>query len=210
MTILKIKKENLDQTFATVCSVIEGKNELLESMKLKYDSMLSNFNYQAINHCLDSYIMSELDSETSGDRGLGRMTSFVPRLGAYFREEISQLLESDKLELYDLIQDLVLRGYLVHVLFMETEDEKVKTSSGSELYESWIPEIYSGDPSEMGENLQHILSACSESAYESLYAFINKHRIERDEIFQSNETDSIFTYYLVSGFGLRLLERKKL
>lgn len=206
MVILKCQKDNLDRAFASDCSAIGGDDELFESMKLKYDQMLTNFNYQAINHCLESYIISELDSETSGERGLGRMTSFIPRLGAYFRNELSQLSESNKIDLYDLIQDLVLRGYLVHVLFMETDKREVEKSSGTELYESWIPEIYSGNPSEMGENLQKILSACSESAYESLYAFINEHRIDRDEIFQSDETDSIFTYYLLSGFGLRLLE----
>jgi len=183
-----------------------GDDEFLESMKMNYDHMVANFNYQDINYCLQNYIFSELDAKTSGDRGLGRKTSFIPRLGAYFRDDVSNMSESDKTDLYVQIQDIILRGYLVHVLFMETEERENKNLSGPELYDLWIPEIYSSDPAEMGENLQNILYTCSESAYESLYAFVNDHRTGKDRIIPSDETDAIFTYYLVSGFGLRYFE----
>jgi len=203
---LNCKKENLDRAFASIHSAMGGDDEFWESLKLDYDHMLTNFNFQTIDYCLQKYIFSELDTQTPGDRGLGRMTSYIPRLGAYFRDEISNISESDKMDFYDLIQDTILRGYLVNVLFMGAKERDNNNLSGPELYDLWIPAIYSSNPSEMGENLQKILSACSESANESLYAFINDCRISKDEIMPRDETDAIFMYYLVSGFGLRHFE----
>ena len=49
-------------------------------------------------------------------RGLGRLTTSIPRLGGHFRKQISQLPGKLNNHLAVLIQRLILHGYLVHPL----------------------------------------------------------------------------------------------
>ena len=147
-----------------------------------------------------------MDFQTSGDRGLGRMTDYIPRLGGYFRGQLSSLSSEEKSELCGLIQDIILRGYLVRALFVEAKLEQAKISSGSESYENWIPGIYSDDPSSMGENLRNLFGAITNTAFVAIRMFFKKQGMKGGGFLSKDKTDIILLYYPLAGFGLRLVE----
>ena len=119
----------------------------------------ARFNTGAVGFCFSRYIASELDSWVPGDRGLGRISAHIPRLGAYFSKQMSRLSLQELLELYRTIQDLMLRGYLTRALLLEAPPKQAKLTTGPELYQTWLPRFYSSDPSEMGPNLRAVLAS---------------------------------------------------
>lgn len=194
---------------SSIRSVFAGAEtkELSEHAERNFQQLKPKSNSDAIIYCLGKYIEAELDFMTPGKRGLGRMTAFIPRFGAYFRKPLSMLPLQERTKLYTLIQDLILRGYLVHALFVEESVEQAKLSSGPPLYEAWIPGIYISDPSEMGKNLRILFRACTDPALKALKGFLAQHRMRGGGFpFTGLKTDLILSYYAIAGFGLRVVE----
>jgi len=191
---------------SVIVNEFQEEKKILSMIQPKFEILKRNFNTQRIKYCLDQYIRLELDFETIGERGIGRMTDFIPRLGGYFREPISKLSQAEIDELYNLIQDLMLRGYLFYALFMENEIKKSITINGEDLYDQWIPGIYVSDVSEMKENAKNLFEACIYSIYNSLKKFLINHQMKGGGFFSKDKTDNIIYYYALAGWGLRLVE----
>ena len=200
--------EHLRHAFEGICKTISKDSELYNSIKIKMDALKQIFNSNAVTYCLEQYINSELDYKTPGDRGLGRMTTYIPRLAAYLRKQIANLSSQELNELYYLIQDLILRGYLASVLFIEESPKHSKVSESKELYEAWISGIYAEDPSQMSENLQKAFALCTDSAFVEIKEFFSKHTMKVSRFFSRDKTDTIISYYPFAGFGLRFEETK--
>lgn len=205
--MIKCNLEQLEAAMASIRTALAEETEWLKGFGPILEQLKASFNPEAVNYCLEKYITAELDFQTPGDRGLGRISTSTPRLGAYFREQMSRLADEDRLTLYSLIQDIMIRGYLVHALFM-VEKGSAKSSSVSDLYEVWIPGIYA--KYELGKDVINLLTICSESAIESLNKFFNKHGMKRGfflfRFFSKIRINSILFYYAVAGYGLRLVE----
>jgi hypothetical protein len=199
---------HLMHAFEEICNTIGKDTELVNSFKAKIDSLKEVFNSKAVTHCFEKFINAELDYKTPGDRGLGRVSTHLPRLAAYFRKKITSLPSQDVDELYCLIQDLILRGYLVHVLFSEENLRPSTVSEPKELYEAWLPGIYAESPSQMSENMQKAFTVCTDSALGKIKAFFSKNDMRGGGFFSRDKTDEILMYYPFAGFGLRFEETR--
>lgn len=202
------KIEHLEAAMASIIMEISDQQEFLSRIKSKFEQFKKRYDGKRISYCLEKYINAELDFTTPGNRGIGRIGEYVPRFGAYFRKGLSNMSEVDLSKLYEIIQDLILRGYLVHVLFIEESVRDSAISSGKELYEKWIPGIYSSDSSGTNQNLITLLTICSNSAFKTLKDFMNSHKMKGGEFLVKDRTDEIVYYYPIAGFGLRVVETR--
>jgi hypothetical protein len=103
----------------------------------------------AVPSLASSFVDYQLDFRTPGDRGLGRISTEIPRLGAYFRKSMSRLSQPELRDLYGIIQDLMLRGYLTRALLLEAPPKQPVLTNALELYETWLAGFYSSDPSQI-------------------------------------------------------------
>src|SRR5215472_14163920 len=111
--------EGADASVSAMQEALRDAPELSERLGLWKD-LRSRFNACAVGFCFFKYIDSELDCHTPGDGGLGRISTELPRLGAYCRRPLSRLSLPERRDLYGLIEDLMLRGYLTRALLVET------------------------------------------------------------------------------------------
>jgi hypothetical protein len=86
--------ERADASVLAMRDALRDEPALSEQLGLWDKELRSCFNIVAVGFCFSKYISSELDSQTPGDRGLGRLSTEIPRLGAYFRKPISRLYET--------------------------------------------------------------------------------------------------------------------
>jgi len=209
MDMTECKIEHLEVAMASIIMEIsKDQQEFLSRTKSKFEQFKKRYDGKRISYCLEKYINAELDFTTPGNRGIGQISEYVPRFGAFFRRGLSNMSEVDLSKLYEIIQDIILRGYLVHILFIEESVRDSAISSGEELYQKWIPGIYSSDSSEVDEKLMTMLSLCSNSAFETLKDFINSHKMKGVGFLAKDRTDEIVYYYPIAGFGLRVVETK--
>ena len=206
--------DHLESLFSSIrITFLKSEESFLETIESMFKQLMLEFNSEAITYCLEKYIGAELDYTTPGGRGLGRMTTNIPRFGAYFRKPLSMLSHQELNELYFLIQDLCLIGYLAPVLFMEGPIRHAKLSSGDSLYKAWIPRIYVSDPFEMGPKLRTYIGACTASAFRVIYDFMRQHGMKGGILFNRagsflsmGKVNEILSYYILAGFGLRVVE----
>jgi len=206
--------DNLKSSFSSIRTIFSKSEEsFLETMESMFKQLISEFNSDAITYCLEKYIGAELDYTTPGSHGLGRMTTNIPRFGAYFRKPLSTLSHQELNELYLLIQELCLRGYLAPVLFVEEPIRHAKLSSGDSLYKAWIPRIYVSNPLEMGPNLRAYIDACTVPVFKVIYDFMRQHGMKGGILFNRvgsflsmGKVNEILSYYILAGFGLRVVE----
>lgn len=206
--------DHLESSFSSIRTIIsKSKNSFLETLDSNFKKLMLEFNSEAITYCLEKYIGAELDYTTPGDRGIGRMTTYIPRFGAYFRKILSTLSHQELNELYLIIQDLCLRSYLAHALFVVEPVGRVRLQNGASLYEAWLPRIYVSDTSKLGQNLMAYISECTMPVVKEIYDFMVKHGMKgsilsnRDSGFPSkSKVNEILSYYVLAGFGLRFIE----
>lgn len=200
------KIEHLEHAVEEIVKTFSVKKDVTREYREKFGQFKKDYDGKRVGYCLEKYINAELDFTTPGNRGLGRMTEYIPRFGAYFRSQLSVMSEEELGKLYGLIQDFMLRGYLVHALFAEEPLGEAAISSSKDLYEKWIPGIYVSNPSEMGNNLKNALAMCSNSAHEKLKSFLVSHNMKGGGFLSKDKTDLILMYYPLAGFGLRFVE----
>jgi len=206
--------DHLKSSFSPIQEILSKHKVLfIETLESKFKQIESEFNSEAITYCLEKYIGAELDYTTPGSRRIGRMTTIIPRFGAYFRKPLSKLSNQVLNELYSLMQDLCLRGYLAHVFLVEASISSAKLSRGDSLYKAWIPCIYVSDPFEMGARLITFIGDCTESAFKAIYDFMRQNGIKSGILFHKagsflsmGKVNQIFTYYVLAGISLRHAE----
>ena len=211
MSICKI--EHLEEAFLLIKEELNNETEIdeteiVEQAESNFEQFGNNYNCDVLSYCLEKYINAELDFTTPGNRGIGRVSLIVPRYGAYFRRQLLLMSKDDLIKLYNLIQDIILRGYLAHLLFYE---ESVKISivlKGEDLFKKWIPGIYSQDLSKMSDHLQKIMTLCTNSAFKNLKDFMVLHKIKGGGFLSKDKTNEILCYYPFAGYGLRLVETR--
>ena len=201
--------DHLMHAFEEICNTIGKDTKLVNSFESKIDSLKRVFDSKAITYCCEKFIDAELDYKTPGDRGLGRASTYIPRLSSYFRKKIINFSSQDLDELYCLIQHLILSGYLVHVLFVEDNLRTSTVTDLNELYEAWLPGIYAESPAQLSENMQKAFAACTVSALSKIMAFFGKNNMKAGGFFSRDKTDEILMYYPFAGFGLRFEETRR-
>ncbi len=202
----ELTPERADASVSAMREALRDEPELSEQLGLWDKELRSHFNVVAVGFCFSKYISSELDFRTPGDRGLGRISTEIPRLGAYFRKPMSRLSQSELRDLHGIMQDLMLRGYLTRALLVEAPPKQPVLTTAPELYETWLAGFYSSDPSQMGLNLRAVLASVTDSAFATLNGFFGGHGMRGGGLFREDKTGLISMYYPLGGFGVRTIE----
>jgi len=116
--------------------------------------------------------------------------------------------KNDLTKLYNLLQDIIIRGYLIHILFMEKPIKISVILNGEEIFKKWISGIYSQDLSKMPKHLQVIKTLCTNSAFTNLEDFMVLHKMKGGGFLAKDKTEEILVYYLFAGYGLRLVKAR--
>ncbi|NQU19352.1 hypothetical protein HQ550_04270, partial [bacterium] len=96
----EFKIESLETSMSAILNTFAEEKKIIDMIKPKFEELKKHFNTDKIGHCIERYINSELDFTTVGNRGIGRMTYAIPRLGGYFRSQLSKMSEATLSELY--------------------------------------------------------------------------------------------------------------
>jgi len=201
----KCEMIDLDLAAKSIFDIIKNDERILKKDKhLKYEQLRPYIRIDNISYCIEKFIESELDYITKGERGLGRMTTAIPRLGGYYRKKIAEMSSKSRLELYMLIQDIMLRAYLVDPFFGVNPNNKPTIVDKTSLFKAWIPPIYVVD---IIDPVVAMLDILESSAINSLEGFFITHKLENRKPFEDNERVSgIICRYMVAGYLLRLVE----
>jgi hypothetical protein len=190
---------------------LEKPLELSESDKSEYESMFKEIkdfpNIEAIKYCINKFAQAEMDYITSGERGLGRASTFYPRFGAYLRKTLIRLNDKKRCELSNLLEENILSSYLAHSLEFSSilpSKEFITT----ELYEKWIPVIYIGENYISEEHYNFIMSFTAYSAT-NLMNFLKENNISSGGMFSKDRTKELISMHLVAGLKLRAVEIKR-
>ena len=180
------------------------KSNVIKLLNDHFDMLKPHLNIKAIDYCLNAYINAELDYQTAGDRGIGRLSSFVPRLGAYFRKQLSALSTEKLNQLYLLIQNLILKSYLFMALY-EDSFEITPMVDGPKLLEEWIPTIYTSASDILEERMENSLRWCTDSAHDEIMTFFKKNGMKK-WLPYVRKIGLILNYYPIAGITLRFTE----
>lgn len=191
------------QSIAGDCSSEEDASALLE----RYYPIRETLNIERLDYCISKYLEAEFDTKTEGVRGLGRTTESVPRLGGYYRKEFSKLGPNTIEELKVVTREILLRGYLVHLMSIDQGNASLSSPAKEEVYKKWIPRIYITGFEEFPELLQNVFLTFTEDPMERFFRILRKNGIEqRVGFFKKDLTVPILVYYAIAGFGLRTIE----
>lgn len=178
-----------------------------------HDALQAVFDPDLIGACVEKYIGTELDTKARGVRGIGRMTTDIPRLGGWYRREIRALREGDRIELQRLIRDVVLAGYFAAVLVHEGAPEDRFFTDETLLYHAWIPTIYGvgillrEDPDKIKVILAIVLAPLA-----ALRKFMDAHSMRENRLtllLTKEKQERIVLGYLDAGLLLRRIEINK-
>jgi hypothetical protein len=165
-------------------------------------------NGSLLDSCVTPFVDAEMDFRTSGERGLGRTSVFVPRFGGHFRKRMSKLDSVQLTRIRTGVVRCVISGYLAYAIFYEVVESVV--TDAEQLYEKWIPLIYSVDLNELGEGTDDYFLGASTRSLSALKAVVSDLELEKGGFLASakdpNRTDLIMSYYPAAGFLLRHTE----
>lgn len=204
--MLNISVSDLERAFKTVSSHFGNTEGFASEYSPILQKVSAAFNSAALSHCLDKFIGAELDCHTPGDRGLGRISTHIPRLGAYYRRQFSKLGQSDRDELSAHICDIMLSGYLVHAFLLDKGERMAKVTDPHQLYDFWLPGIYSTDPGQLPEQLMEALTHFASPAAGACRQFLASHKCKGGGFMSKDKTQTILLFYVIGGYGLRFIE----
>lgn len=110
--IIKVDQQKLKEYSNEIFSEMEkifSAEKKIDLFKKNFNKNYANINPGTTNYCVGQFVHAELDFATPGNRGIGRLTDALPRLGAYFRDSLSRLEKAGLNELDGLITKLILK-----------------------------------------------------------------------------------------------------
>ena len=205
--------ESLYSSFCKTLSDDEEGKSIINDVKPNYIKLMSDLNPEAIKYCMENYLETELDTNTPGNRGIGRMAENIPRFGALFRNQLTKLYDQERDELYSLMENLFLIGYFHSGLLIVWPAKSDKISKKDQLFNVWIPIIYSVNPYEFDPDVWQIIRTNGLDTIIMIQDFLRKYGMENDSLFRKagralsgDKINVILEYYLVAGFTLRATE----
>lgn len=198
-----LELSHLDHAYQEIHDSFEGE-DARKMVRELYPVLRAQFNLAAIDYCLASLIVAELDAKTPGDRGLGRVSTDTPRLAAYRRQPVKALDPAATWRLYYLIQDLMLRGYLSFALAVENPIRPAKYADAVDLFHRWLPVVYSSG-GRVSDGLLDVMRLVADSAFENLESFFQEHHMG-SSLSPDEKTGQILAYYATGGAVLRMIE----
>ena len=147
-----------------------------------------------------------MDFTTEGQRGLGRTTTFTPRLAGWKRKDIQRLSNNQKEQLYLFISQLVCAGYGVFLPFLRDQRD-VQHVPVEELYRDWITSIYVTGEAVLPPDVRgHIANARPH------FVSVFKHQYEsilglKVGMLSKAKFETIASYYFIAGICLASSEQ---
>ncbi len=178
--------------------------EEAEVVDTKVNNLKKSHGFAVSEYCFDKFIKSEMNLQSSGLRGVGRVTDHPPRFGGYYRRNINYLYRDEIFELEKLFKELLYIGYFTHVLLYEEVLRPAELEDKYKLYQMWIMYILGFDNNSFSEGIGNLGKASGKSVdklKEKLYKFgFPKTLLEEDVL------DRILRFYGIAGFTLRRRE----
>lgn len=171
------------------------------------EQVSSAYDASATTDCLNQFVMAELDFVSQGDRGLGRLSTEIPRYGAHLRKHLRRLSSSDLFRLATLIRTQIVTGWLAFVVAREDPVQVFPPAESSELYRRWIPNIYSGAiVGAIDDQTARVLLGLGAAAMKEHIDFLRQHQVRGGSMFTKDKTELILSHYHVAGFALRIAQ----
>ena len=203
---MKITLETLDQYVDEMLTILNGDKETIGEFMDDYKKSRARIKIDQINYCLEKFINSELDYTTEGTRGLGRASTFWPRLGGYYRKGMSKLSKEGSRELDARITSLIIKSYLFSILVHDELKEVSKIKSPDELYQKWIPEIYRFNFDVMPQDSKNLLFTFIGNDFNVLKTFFKENDMS-SRVFQKDKHKEILSGYIGAGIMMRIVEK---
>jgi len=174
----------------------------IDAGRKSFKEGIAKVSLEKIDYCIKKFIVAELDYSAPGYRGLGRYTDYYPRLAACYRGSFSNINPDQFNEIKEIITKIIIKTFIYpFTVRVGTTMNSSVTSSSEELYEKWIPIIYS-------ENSKYL----DDSTLDSLVGATAKDCQKMDEFFLKNNFKSdmagddkmmlITLGYMLAGFTL--------
>jgi len=200
-------KEYIDEIFVEMGKIFS--TNTIDISKKNFNKNYKSINTNTINHCVEKFVQAELDFVTPGNRGIGRLTESLPRLGAYFRDYFSNFKETELNKLDILITKLIIKGYLFSAAINGQPKEKVLSFSNQELYKEWIPKIFTFDINVISDNAGKLLLAITENDLRQIKDFFRLHNMRSKRLFSKDKLEYILMQYIIAGVSLYYIEKLK-
>jgi len=199
-------------------------NEAIELITIEYKKYLEKassineyFYSDAVKCSIGRFLDSEMDYTTSGIRGMGRISTFIPRFGGLYSKILQGLSNDDLNTIKNTIFCIIKLGYKTAVfveVLLEREPMKLDHFDTLPFFNNWIPKIYATDWSNSSELSSFIIQSKTDSI---LYFCL---KIADDTNFpqkilalrsvRESQLALIIGKYVEAGFLLRFLETKLL
>lgn len=118
---------------------------------------------------LERFIDAELDYTTEGRRGLGRASTYIPRLGAWKRADIASLPPDQRARLRKYITQIIGAGYGSYLSYRLIERD-ITALSFDELYQVWVPRIYASWDAGLPDDVRRALDNVG-SSHASIFKY---------------------------------------
>lgn len=200
-------KKYTDEIFTEMCNIFNP--DKINIIKNNFDENYKDTTPEAMSQCIEKFTQAELDYVTLGNRGIGRLTETIPRLGSYFRNYFSKLDEIKQEELDTLITKLITKGYIFVPMFYGKPKEQTMSFTSDELYQEWIPKIYTFNLDVISDDAGKLLLAVTEKDINDIKNFFNQHNMKGGGLFSKDKTDDILNHYLIAGVSLYFIEKLK-
>ncbi len=208
---MKISQEKLqeyaEEVFTEMSKIFSV--DKIDTFKKNFNKNYESISPDVISNCVEQFVQAELDFITPGERGIGRLTEALPRLGAYFRGTLSNLekIELDKLD--TLIKKLIIKGYLFSAIINGQPKEKTLSSSNEELYRQWIPKIFTFNLNVISNNAGNLLLTITENDLQKIKDLLHLHNMRGGGLFNRDKTEDILMHYIIAGVSLYYIEKLK-
>lgn len=192
-------------------SIREAVPESTKEMEEEFQSIKSSLDPETINFCLKPYLHAEFDWNTPGNRGLGRLSEAIPRLGAYFRKPISKLTVEQLRFLDELLTRIIVKAYLFQMIISDYKIELDGVRTMVDVFNEWVPLMYGTDlltKYKQSEDMMACLGLVFWKDIERLKDSFTSYGL-KPGMFQPDIIDQILFSYLNIGLILRLVHANK-
>ncbi len=171
----------------------------------KAHSLVQNSSLEIPEYCINKFLSSEIDLQSPGLRGVGRITDEIPRLGGYYRNTLKDLYKDEILELKKTLKELMYIGYLIHFFYCEEEVKATQYQDKYKLYQIWTMYLLGFNQNTFQEEILTLQKASKETMKKC------NEQMQKLQFNGLNDSDEqvlerILFYYGTAAFALRRRE----
>lgn len=155
---------------AADAEVLAELDEYLAPVERALDAQALADAYAELVPCVETFIATELDTQTQGERGLGRLSTHPPRVGAAFRDQLSKPAARE--EFAQLIERLIFQTYAGTAAALQSfyeEPTPPRVRPAADVFEMWVPRMYVGTKN-LGDQTMDVISAAHAETEKALTA----------------------------------------